>query len=125
MLGLIHLGVLTLSSSTFVTPEIRSFGTRKRVWASVYAHRSLAKILGFCGISVDASVSGKPYRADGGLLFCIRDVRSRLPAHPPAGSCHPACLPARRRRPANTSGLNHELLSRALGIPGRLGAGPV
>lgn len=47
-------------------------------------------------------------------MYCGRVVR----AGPPTGLRAPglACLPARSRSPANTSGLNHELLSQAFGI---------
>lgn len=60
-----------------------------------------------------------------GALLCIRAVGCGFPTHQLARSCCPACLPARSRRPANTSGLNHELLSRAFSIAGRQGTGPV
>lgn len=61
----------------------------------------------------------------GSLRFVLRPARPGLRVHPPARSCGPACHSARSRRPANTSGLSHELLSQAFETRGRLGPGPV
>lgn len=126
------------SPPVLLHPKSGHLGQRRGLWRT-----PMAKALGSFGKAADSERFKRPFLHEafhtcppkgrlsaapgpaGALRFVLRPARPGMRVHRPARSCGPACHSARSRRPANTSGLSHELLSQAFETRGRLGPGPV